>query len=67
MLYRENASADKFSADGVARNRRGIDTDEIIQELDEALGFIVLRLVGAHTQKEGFRELLDDGKLIDQN
>ncbi len=52
------ASADKFPAYGVIRHAFAADTDKILQKLQESFGFMVLRLLFADLEEQGFRILL---------
>ena len=67
LLHGEDTAADKLSAEGVAGDGCRVNADEVVQELDEALGFIVLRLICTDAQEKGLGKLLDDRKFIDQD
>lgn len=61
----EAAAADEFPDDGVLRDQLRADREEVVEELEEALRLLILRLVRLDLEQERCREELQYRQLID--
>lgn len=65
-LYPKAASADKLPDHGIVRYQLAAHSQKIVQELEEPLGFCILRRVRRDSKQKRLCVLLKDGQLIEQ-
>jgi hypothetical protein len=62
----EAASTYEFTQDGVIGDGFAGDGDEVIEEFQEAFGFLVFWFLFSNSEQKGFCVYLQAGKLVDE-